>query len=176
MKKIILLILAILPMMAGCGSDGNTVQQPTTATLKISAEDLQGTIVPVGAKVVAGIEATIVLPTGVTVKTTKDLGNGGFEADGSVIASGLLKAAGVQSDLMTPVYTPANVATNTKAKLYFIITCVPSTAGVAVGEYATITLNLSGVNPAVSEYSVTPFNAYAADNSGVIPNITPKLK
>lgn len=59
---------------------------------------------------------------------------------------------------MGPVnYTPAT-ATAT-AKLDFAIASTVA-AGATVGEYATITQILSGMNPAVTDFTVTSFKAY----------------
>ena len=163
MKKLILLVMAILPMIAGCGGGGggdNAAPLPTAATLKLSS---QGTM-PVG-KAVSGIDVTIELPAGATVKTT----SGVVDAT-VVVASGLLTTA---TSSMSPItYTPAAGAT--KAKLDFTIAST-ALAGVQVGEYATITLILSGVNPAVTDFNATLFKAYAVDGSGAISALTPKL-
>jgi hypothetical protein len=148
MKKIIaILALAILPMITGCGG-GDTVYfplNPTAATLKLSS---QGTM-PAG-KAVTGIAATIELPSGATVKNT----NGVVDAT-VVVGSGLM--AGTAGTMGPVNYTPATATA--KAKLDFTIASTVA-AGVAVGEYATITLILSGVNPAVTDYKVTSFKAY----------------
>ena len=159
MKKFILLILAILPMIAGCGSDNNSTPQPTAASLKLSS---QGTI-PAGTAgmAVSGIGVTIELPTGVTVKKAAD---GTVDAS-VVVASGLFKST--NSSVVTPIFTDGS-----PAKLDFTIA---STAvdGVQVGEYATITLILSGVTPIVTDFKVTKFDARDMDLVS-IPALTSK--
>lgn len=156
--------MAILPMVAGCGGGGDGVNPllllPTSATLKLSS---QGTM-PAG-KAVSGIDVSIELPAGATVKTS-----GGVVDASVVVASGLLTSA--TSTMNTPTYTPAAGAA--KAKLDFTIASTAA-AGVQVGEYATITLILSGVNPALTDYKVTSFKAYAVDGTGVISELSSKL-
>jgi hypothetical protein len=150
MKKIIVaVIVAILPVMAGCGGGGGgggvfIASQPTTAVVKISS---QGTL-PVGTAV-AGFGATLELPAGVTVKTDAS----GIVDPSVVVPSGLLGGTG--NAFMGSVSYSAATAT-AKAKLNFAIASAAA-AGVGVGEYATITLKLSGVNPAVTDFSVTSF-------------------
>jgi len=46
---------------------------------------------------------------------------------------------------------------------------------VQVGEYATITLALSSGVPALTDFNVSKFKAYAVDGSGVISALTSKL-
>jgi len=146
MKRIMAMaIMAILPMIAGCGGSGGTaVPQPTTAVLKISATP--GTL-PAG-KAVAGLGATIELPAGVTVKTTT---SGAVDAT-VVVPSGVLGGAG--NAAMGPViYTPAGTG---KAKLDFTVASTAQ-AGVGEGEYVTITFTLNGVAPSAADLVITSF-------------------
>lgn len=165
MKKIMaVLVLAILPMIAGCGGGGGSSQpMPTAATLKLSS---QGAM-PAG-KAVSGVTVTIELPAGATAKST-----GGVVDATVVVGSALMATTGTAPvGSMGPVnYTPATATA--KAKLDFTIAST-AVAGVAVGEYATITLILSGVNPAVTDFNVTSFKAYDM-SFAEITALTPKL-
>lgn len=151
MKKIFVLIVAILPLLAGCGggsgggtAGGGTAPVPAIAVLKLSA---QGTP-PLG-KAVIGFGATIELPTGVTVKT----GAGGAVDSTVVVPSGLLAGAG--NTTMGPIAYTAATATS-KAKLDFTIAST-SAAGVGVGEYVTLTFILSDVSPSAADFNVISF-------------------
>jgi hypothetical protein len=167
MKKIMaVLVMAMMPMIAGCGGGGDSalpLLMPTAATVKVSS---QGTM-PAG-KAVSGIAVTIELPTGATAKNT-----GGVVDATVVVGSSLMATTGATPvGSMGPVYyTPATATA--KAKLDFTIASTVA-AGVAVGEYATITLILSGVNPAVTDFTVTSFKAYDM-NFAEITALTSKL-
>ena len=140
--------MAMMSLIAGCGGGGGGGESSasTSAVLKLSATP--GTL-PAG-KTVAGIAATIELPTGVTVKTAAD----GKTVDPTVVVpSGLLGGAG--NAVMGPVsYTAATVTG--KAKLDFT-TASTAAAGVGEGEYVTITFILSGILPAGADFNVSSF-------------------
>lgn len=160
------MIMAILPLIAACGGGGGggSVSMPTAAVLKLSS---QGTL-PAGTAV-TGIGATIELPAGVTAKTA----TGGAVDATVVVGSALMATTGTAPvGTMGPVtYTPATATA--KAKLDFTIASTAA-AGVGVGECATITLILSGVNPAVTDFNVTSFKAYDLSYTQ-IPALTSKL-
>ena len=157
---------------AGTGQDGDIqagiawpdprfVDINSIVVLKLSS---QGTI-PEG-KAVSGVDVTIELPDGVTAKTAAD---GSVDAT-VVVGSGLM--AGVAQVFGS--YIPA--AGGEKAKLRFMILNV---AGVAVGEYATINLMLSGIIPVVTDFNVVSF-IFAGYDFNTSSNInfvtlTPKL-
>ena len=151
MKKLIAVaIMAILPMIAGCGGGGGG-SAPQVA-LKLSA---QGTL-PAG-KAVAGLGATLELPAGVTVKTAA----GGVVDPTVVVPSGLLAGAG--NATMGPVTYTAATATG-KAKLNFTVASTAA-AGVGVGEYVTITCIFSGVAPTAADFTVLTFDPVDLDGN-----------
>jgi len=165
MKKIVAaFVMAILPMIAGCGSDGDSTPAPTAATVKVSS---QGTM-PAG-KAVTGVAVTIELPAGVTAKTT----TAGAADATVVVGSALMNTTGTTPvGTMGPVtYTPATATA--KAKLDFTIAST-AVAGVGVGEYATITLILAGVVPTGTDFTVTSFKAYDL-SFAEIPALTSQL-
>ncbi len=152
-------LLALLPVIAGCGgggggtaattptggSGGGTPPAPTAALLRLAAPP--GTLA--AGTTVAGVAATVELPPGVTVKRAAD----GITVDPSVVVpSGLL---GGGTTVMGPVSYTAATAT-AKARLDFTIAST-AIAGVGEGEYATITFILNGVTPAVSDFTVSSF-------------------
>ncbi len=152
MKKILMaLFLIVSTMMTGCGGGGGgsstPAAAPTTAVVKLSS---QGTLPPGAA--LAGVGVTLELPAGVTVKS-----DGGGVPDVSVVVpSGLMGGAGNAVVVAGSLSYTAATAT-IKAKLNFtLLSNVPG--GVGVGEYATLTLNLAGVTPAATEFTVTLFD------------------
>ncbi|MFZ4856246.1 MAG: hypothetical protein ACOYL3_07600 [Desulfuromonadaceae bacterium] len=158
-------VFMIMTMITGCGGGGSSTPSPitpitpTTAVLKFSS---QGTL-PDG-KAVAGVRATVELPAGVSVKTT---GTGDVDTT-VVVPSGLFDK---QDNLLPVTYTAATA--NAKATLSFSIVSLKP-AGAGVGEYATLTLNLSGVSPVVSDYRITLFNPRDM-SGGDITALTPAL-
>lgn len=153
MKKIFaLLVMAILPMIAGCGSGGGGGSDaPTAAVFKLSSDSFPA---GAGAKIY-GIHATIDLPTGVTVKADAAGNVDTTDKTGTVYASGLLNNT---NSSPLAVYTPAVGAT--KAKLTIDIGVG---GGVAAGEYATINVILDGVNHPIADYTVS---SHLDDNLG----------
>lgn len=146
MKKIYSFVfMAIISFLTACGGGGggSAPPQPTAAVMKLSAA---GTL-PTG-KAVAGLGVTIDLPAGVTVKTV----SGGAVDSSVVTGSGLL--AGSNGTMGPVTYTPA--AGSAKAKLDFTIASTAS-AGVGVGEYATITFILNNTSPTAADFSITSF-------------------
>ena len=161
-KMSLAVVFMILTMITGCGGGGSSPPSsitPTTAVLKFSS---QGTL-PDG-KAVAGVRATVELPAGVSVKTT---GTGDVDTT-VVVPSGLFDK---QDNLLPVTYTAATA--NAKATLSFSIVSLKP-AGAGVGEYATLTLNLSGVSPVVSDYRITLFNPRDM-SGGDITALTPAL-
>lgn len=162
MRKMLALVAVLgMALLAACGGGGDGADgMPTSAVLIFSA---QGTL-PAGVAV-SGVGATIELPTGVTVQTDA----GGAVDPAVVVPSGLL--AGANGTLGPVIYTPATATT--KARLDFTVVSM-AVAGAGVGEYATITLILAGVDPAVTAFNVTAFEpidlSYAA-----ISTLTAKL-
>lgn len=162
-----ILILSLFALLAGCGGGqttttggnpagnggDNTGGTTTSFTLKIG---LQGT-----SQLVTGINATVVLPAGVSVATA---GNGILQ-DGVLTATGL--AAG-NGNLNEVSYNP------TTRTLHFIL--VTSTAGgIAAGEFATLAATVSGATlPAPSAFSGT-LTASAADYS-TLAGVTPSFQ
>lgn len=142
-KMLAVLAVTILPMLAGCGDSGGDSSMPTAAVITFSSQGILN-----AGNGVRGFTATIELPAGVTAKT----GTGGSVDTTVVVPSGLL---GGSNGTMGPViYTPAT--TTAKGTLNFSLLSTAA-AGADVGEYATITLALSGVNPGVTDFNVTSF-------------------
>lgn len=162
MKKMLaVMVLMILPMIAGCGDSGDSSSGgSSTAVLKFSSQGILGS-----GKAVRGFSATIELPGGATAKT----GAGGSADALVVVPSGLL--AGSAGTMGPVIYTPAT--SSAKAKLNFTLLSV-APAGVNSGEYATITLTLAGGSPAATDFVVTSFEPMDL-NFAPLTGLTPEL-
>ena len=161
-KMSLAVVFMILTMITGCGGGGSSPPSsitPTTAVLKFSS---QGTL-PDG-KAVAGVRATVELPTGVSVKTT---GTGDVDTT-VVVPSGLFDK---QDTLLPVTYTAATA--NAKATLSFSIVSTKA-AGAGVGEYATLTLNLTGGSPSLADFKIISFDPIDL-SFGHITALTPVL-
>ena len=137
--------------LSGCGSGGGDgVTQPTTAVLKIST---QGTL-PSGTQI-GGIDITIALPTGVTVKSVTSPP----ETDsGVVVTSGVA----VANSTVLSTYTAATSASAGNVRVLLAIS-----NGFGMGEFMTIYCDIaSGSTPAASDFSLTGFAA--KDLNGVL--------
>ena len=168
MKMIIAaLVMVNVLMLAGCGGGGGgtaTISKPSTAVITLSSQG----VLPAG-KALSGFIVTIELPAGVTAKTGT---NGAVEAT-VVVPSGLL--AGGEGTMGPVIYTPATAGV--RAKINFTMASMSAT-GVGTGEYATITLSLSDVAPAVNDFTIisfTPVDMSYAHISGLTPRLNVSL-
>lgn len=139
--------------LSGCGGGGgggNTPSpQPATAVLKIST---QGTL-PSGTQI-GGIDVTIALPTGVTVKSVTSPP----ETDsGVVVTSGVA----VSNSTVLSTYTAATSTSTGKVRVL-----LANSNGFGTGEFMTIHCDIaSGSTPTASDFSLSGF--VAKDLNGV---------
>ncbi len=124
--------------LAGCGGGGGGKSQPAQAVLKLST---QGSVT---ARAINGVQATINLPTGVTISADGTTGKiklsalvaSGVAAGGSVVAGGH--------------YTAATAAAAGSGKVMVV-----NTSGFDAGEFATVTCDLAkGVSPTAADFTV----------------------
>lgn len=151
------MIMAMLLTMPACGGGGGGVTpapaQPTTAVIKIT---VQGTP---SASPINGIQATLHLPAGVSVKATL---NAPQTDAGVVTASG--NAAG--ADLVLGIYPAASGTVN----IY-----VTKTNGFIAGEFATVNCDIApGTLPAASDFNLTGLDVRDS-NGAVVSGLTPVL-
>jgi len=152
--------LAVSLLTACGGGGGDTTAQPTTATLKLSTS---GTLA--SGTSLAGIGISVVLPSGVTVKTNAD----GSVASGKVVVSGVA----APGSFAPPIYTPANGTT--PAKLSFVMVSNAS-AGFGTGEFATVVCDIAaGSDPKTTDFTLAdfkPVDLKGAAVSGLTANVT----
>ncbi len=164
MKKTLLfgLLLSFITLftIAGCGpSDGDDdtpapPAQPTTAVVKLLSQ---------GTGTLHGIDATVVLPAGVTVKATPDAVNTSvMVTDAGVVAASGAAAGASTSAIAT--YTAATATPSGAAGT--VVVHVANPGGFATGEFVTITCDIAtGSFPVSADFSVTGFGA--VDGNGV---------
>ena len=156
LSGLLIFILALFTI-AGCGENNDEETQPTqptTATLKIMS---QGTSTQIG-----GIDVSVVLPAGVTVKATPDSTNPAVQ----VTNSGVVAASGES----------AGANTNTHASYYAATTSSPGTVmvqvanadGFGTGEFVTINCDIAAGNiPEAADFSVTLVKAVDINGASI---------
>ncbi len=155
MKKTTLVGLLVFVLalftISGCGGSGGddtpTPAQPTTAEVKLMSQG-NGTI--------HGINVSVELPAGVTVKATSDAINPSVMVTdaGVVTASGA--AAANTNTIATYEATPSGV----------VDIHLANAAGFAPGEFVTIVCDIAvGSFPVATDFNVTDF--IAVDTNGV---------
>jgi hypothetical protein len=162
--------MAVMAMFGcGGGGGGGGTPQPTTATLKLLSQGTAGTKI-------RGIEVTVVLPPGVTVKATSLPATD----TGVVVLSGATATAAftaANAGLLNPtvIYTPATATAPGTVKIL-----IPSAADFDLGEYVTVNTNIAaGSFPAATDFALTGFTAVdlnGAPITGVTSTIVPDIK
>ena len=145
---VILLLLATTTILSACGGGGGgSTPAATTATIKIST---QGTF-PLGT-LIGGINVTLVLPAGVTVKATPDPVNTSV----LVTDSGVVISSGVAVSNSTILAT-YSAATSSVAGTVNIQIANPN--GFVKGEFVTVSAGIATGNPTASNFSLPSFAA-----------------
>ena len=145
-RLIISFAVSTLMLFASCGGGGgggSAPTQPTTATLKLITSGTGTTIY--------GIDVTVDLPAGVTVKSANPP-----ETDSGVVT---VSGAALSGSLATAVYTPASGTTPGKVHIL-----IANAAGFATGEFATLNADIAaGSTPKAADFSLVDFSAIDAD-------------
>ncbi len=109
-----------------------------------------------GAGTIHGIDVTVELPAGVTVKAVPDATNPSV----MVTDTGVVTASGT-ADASTNIIATYTATPSGKVAIH-----LANAAGFATGEFVTITCDIAvGSIPVASDFSVTGFNA--VDGNGV---------
>jgi hypothetical protein len=136
-------MFGLLSLTACGGGGGSSAPPSTTATLNLSTS---GTL-PLGTSL-AGIGITLTLPAGVTIKTDS----------GGAVDPGYVNVTGESSpESVIAVYIPASGTTPATLTLTVIST---TTTGFGAGEFVTVTCDLNGTSPPVSDFVLSGFKPY----------------
>jgi hypothetical protein len=141
--------------LTACGGGSSSAPPSTTATLKLSATGTlhQGTSL-------AGIGITLTLPAGVTIKTDS----------GGAVVNGYVNVTGEASpESVIAVFIPASGTT--PATLALIVASTAA-AGFGTGEFATVTCDLNGTSPKLSDFGLSNFKPYDL-NGNLVIGLTP---
>lgn len=125
----------------GCGHGGGGVVQPTKAVVMLS---MQGETV----QTIGGVQASLLLPSGVTVKATQ---NAPQTDDGVVVSPG--------ADLVMAVYS----ASTNSVSVY-----VAKSSGMETGVFATVNCDIAvGSFPRKADFAVTDLSVWNIDGAPV---------
>jgi len=170
MKKIamlfyVLIVYSAMALISGCGGGGSGSSppaQPTTAVVKLSTS---GTLA--SGTLIGGIDITLVLPAGVTVKSTTPP-----QTDAGVVIP-----SGVAGGSLSPidVYSAATSTLPGNVRVVLL-----SVAGFGTGEFATVNCDIAAGNfPTASGFSLVNFSVISAtgpDISGLTPAFTADIR
>lgn len=159
MKKILLsaLLMAVSLTLSACGGGGGSTTTlpaaPTTAVLKLS------TVAKAGQNPqAAGLELTVLLPTGVTVKTvtaSKQTAAGVLNYSGGVAFSNITTQL-----FPRPLFGLYSSAAAALGKNAVKIQIASGTATFGAGEFATLTCNIgAGTSVKATDFQLTGFLA-----------------
>jgi hypothetical protein len=142
----VMLLMSLL-LFAGCNSGGNSggggvAQQPTKATVKIA---VAGTL-PVSSTI-GGVDLSLTLPTGVTVKSSIGSLSALVPDAGTVAASGVAAS----NSKVYAVYTAAARTVQGTVRIL-----LANTTGFAAGEFVTVKCDIaSGNTPTTTDFSTS---------------------
>ena len=153
----LLITCFILVSLVACGGGGggSAPAQPTKAVITLS---MAGSL-PAGA-LVYGTQATLNLPTGVTVKASPSSANPQVMVTdpGAVSASG--QAANAETVLAT------YLASSTTASMSKVALYIAKSGGFSAGEFAVVNCDIAaGHFPAAADFTITDFRTF--DSTGL---------
>lgn len=148
----------VLAVVSACGKHGggdgeNHHANPTSAVLTLST---QGTTTNIG-----GLGVTVILPTGVTVKT-----DSGGNVDPSVVTTSGVAAG--QATVLT-LYTAATATIHARLNVALSSNALN---GFGAGEFATVHCAINSGSPSVSDFSLTDFQLIDATYYAPITGLT----
>ncbi len=148
-------MLSISACGSGGGGGGTAATQPTTAIVKLITSGTGTTIY--------GIDVTVGLPAGVTVKNSAITNE---TADGVVTPSG----AAASGTIAAGVYTAATITMPAKVRIL-----IANASGFTTGEFCAVNSDvIAGYAPKASDFTLVSFAA--SDQSGnIIAGLTPSF-
>ena len=158
MKKTTLsgLLICILALfaIAGCKGSNDEEPQPTTAVVTIMS---QGTSTQI-----YGVNVTVVLPAGVTVKATPDSANPAVQ----VTNAGVVAASGAAAGANTSTIATYTAATATASGQ--VMVQVANAAGFGTGEFVTVNCDIAaGSFPKATDFSATGLTAVDSNGASI---------
>lgn len=134
-------VLIAVVTILGCGSKSEPEPQPTRAVLTLSTSGQ----LPAGTKI-GGVEVTVHVPAGVTVKAASDSANPAV----MVADPGVVLAMGASTGAETALCSFAATAANA-IQVYVI-----KSSGFLTGDFATVNADIAnGFRPAAGEFSLS---------------------
>ena len=160
----LLLLISVLSFTAcGGGCGGNDSQPPTKATVKIMASGSLST-----GTLIAGVDVTLNLPAGVTVKATADT----VHPSVYITDAGAVTASGVAAANTTLALATYTAASSSPGK---VVINLVNPNGFSVGEFVTVSCDIAaGAAPTTQSFSVSNFKAVGLDGA-VITGLTAGL-
>jgi len=158
MKKTTLsgLLICILALfaIAGCKGSNDEEPQPTTAVVTIMS---QGTSTQIG-----GIDVTLDLPAGVTVKATPDSANPAVQVTNADVVAASGAATGANTGTIA-TYTAATATVAGK-----VMVQVANADGFGTGEFLTVNCDIAaGSFPKATDFTVTVVKAVDINGAAI---------
>ena len=162
-------ILVSLVACGGGGGGGSAPVQPTKAVISLS---MTGSL-PSGA-LVYGTQATLNLPTGVTVKASPSSANPQVMVTDTGVVSASGQAAGAETVLATYLAS-STTASMSKVELY-----MAKSGGFSAGEFAVVNCDIAaGHFPAAADFTITDFKTFDSNGltaSGLTAGLTASIQ
>ena len=153
------LAFSLLVSCGGGDGGGSGGTQPVTALMTLSTS---GTL-PAGAQI-SGIDVTITLPAGVTLKST---------VNPPEVDSGVITWYGVSASSNTVALATYTAATNNAAGRVRIV--IVTANGFSVGELCDVSSDIAkGSSPQAADFGIASF-AVSDQNGNVITGLTPSI-
>ncbi len=168
----LLITCFILVSLVACGGGGGGGSAPVQPTKAVIALSMTGSL-PSGALVYT-TQATLNLPTGVTVKAIPSSANPQVMVTDSGVVSATGQAAG--ADLVIATYLASSTTASTsKVELY-----MAKSDGFSVGEFAVVNCDIAaGHFPAATDFTVTDLKTFDSNGltiSGLTAGLTATIQ
>ncbi len=167
MLSCLLIVYSAMVLISGCGGGGGDSTPTTVTSQPVAVVKLSTSGTLSNGTLIGGIDTTVALPAGVSVKSTV---NPPETDTGVVNASGA--AAG---SIIVAVYSAATSTLPGRVRILVI-----NANGFGTGEFVTVNCDFAaGHPPAANGFSLTNFNAISLNTStisGLTPGLTVDIK